>query len=443
MLFGDFMKFYSISGYNEVGKNMSAVEVGEEVIILDMGIHLDKIVTLTEEERKVPTKELIDIGALPNDAILKGKNVVAIVLSHGHLDHCAAVPRMAERYGCPIVGTPFTLAIIKGLLEDDGKSALQKKLYQINPGETAQISKNFAVEMVHITHSIPHASMIALHTKEGIITYACDYKLDNNPTFGAKPDYKRIKQLAKEGVKLHISECLRVAEEARTPPEYIAKIMVDDAIDRAYEDSTAVVITSFASHIVRLRNIIEANNGRREVIMLGRSLDSYVNAARDCKLIDAPEVKIFGRRKTIAKALEQVKQRPEDFLIIATGNQGEPNSALARLARKEFSFALRKEDQVIFSSEAIPNPINEANRYMLKRNLYEQGVRIMEHVHVSGHARREDHRDLLRMLNPQHVIPNHGETERLASFASLAMEEGWKLGDTVRIMSNGEKTEIR
>lgn len=437
------MKFYSVSGYNEVGKNMSAVEVGDEVIILDMGIHLDKIVTLTEEERNVPTKELIDIGALPNDECLKGKNVVAIVLSHGHLDHCAAVPRMAERYGCPIVGTPFTLAIVKTLLADDGKTSLEKNFYLINHGETVEISKNFAVEMVHITHSIPQASIIALHTKEGIITYACDYKLDNNPTFGPKPDYKRLKQLGAEGVKLHISECLRVAEEARTPPEYVAKIMVNDAIDRAYEDNTAVVITSFASHITRLRNIIEANNGRREVIMLGRSLDSYVNAAKECKLIEADDVKIFGRKKTISKALEEVKKRPEDFLLIATGNQGEPNSALSRLARKEFPFVLRKQDQVIFSSEAIPNPINEANRYILKRNLYEQGARIMEHVHVSGHARREDHRDMLKLLQPQYVVPNHGETERLASFASLAMEEGWKLGDTVKIMSNGQSVGIK
>ncbi len=437
------MKFYALGGYNEVGKNMSAVEVGDEVVILDIGIHLDKIVTLTEEERKVTTKELIDIGALPNDSILKGKNVKAIVLSHGHLDHCAAVPRMAERYGCPIVGTPFTLAILKDLLADDRKSALQKNFYQINHGETAVLSKNFTVEMIHITHSIPQTSMVALHTKEGVITYACDYKLDNNPTFGPKPDYKRIKQLGSEGVKLHISECLRVHEEARTPPEYVAKIMVNDAIDRAYEDNTAVVITSFASHITRIRNIIEANNGRREIIMLGRSLDSYINAAREVGLIDTKGIKIFGRKKTIAKALEQVKQRPEDFLLIATGNQGEPNSALARLARKEFAFTLRKEDQVIFSSEAIPNPINQANRYILKRNLYEQGARIMEHVHVSGHARREDHRDMLRMLQPQYVIPNHGETERLASFASLAMEEGWKLGDTVKIMSNGGSVEIK
>lgn len=437
------MKFYAIGGYNEVGKNMSAIEVNGEVVIMDMGIHLDKIVTLTEEERKVPTKELIDIGALPNDSVLKGKKVKAIVLSHGHLDHCAAVPRMAEIYGCPIIATPFTIEIVKQLMDDDGKGTLKKNLYSITPGQTATISNNFEVEMVHITHSIPHASMLALHTSEGIVTYACDYKLDNNPTFGEKPDYKRIKQLGKEGVKLHISECLRVAEEARTPPEYVAKIMVNDAIDRAYEDNTAVVITSFASHVVRLRNIIEANRKRREIVMLGRSLDSYMEAARNVGLIDTSGIKICGRRKTVAAALEKIKGAPEDYLIIATGNQGEPNSALARMARKEFPFVLRKEDQVIFSSEAIPNPINQANRYMLKKNLTEQGARIMEHVHVSGHARREDHRDMLRMLSPQYVIPNHGETERLASFASLAMEEGWKLGDTVKLMSNGEAVEIK
>jgi len=350
---------------------------------------------------------------------------------------------MAERYGCPIIGTPFTIEILKKLIADDGKESLVKSLYPLNVGETATISNNFEVEFVNITHSIPHSAMIALHTKEGIVTYACDYKLDNQPTFGDKPNYKRIKELGREGVKLHISECLRVHEEARTPPEIVAKLMVQDAIDRAYDDKTAVVITSFASHIVRLRSIIEANRDRREIIMLGRSLDSYVDAAKKVGLIKTDGIKIFGRKKTIALALEKVKNSPEDYLIIATGNQGEPNAALARMARKEFPFALRKEDQVIFSSEAIPNPINEANRYLLKRNLAEQGVRIFEHVHVSGHARREDHRDMLRMLNPEYVIPTHSETERLASFASLAMEEGWKLGETVKILSNGSVVEIK
>jgi len=222
------MKFYAIGGYNEVGKNMSAVEINGEVVILDMGVYMDKIITLEEEDRKIPTKEMIQCGALPDDHMLEGKNVAAIVLSHGHLDHIAAVPRMAERYKCPIIATPYACEILKNLLKDAGVGYLIKSLFPLSTGETASISSNFEVEFVHMTHSIPHTALIALHTKEGIIAYLNDYKLDNNPTLGEKPDYKRIKQLGKQGVKLLISECVRVADEARTPPEYVAQVLVED-----------------------------------------------------------------------------------------------------------------------------------------------------------------------------------------------------------------------
>lgn len=436
------MKFYAIGGYNEVGKNMSAVEVNGDVVILDMGIHLDKIITMEEEQRLSSTKKLIDAGALPNDSILEKKNVQAIILSHAHLDHAGATHRLAERYDCPIIGTPFTLEVVKRLLKDEKKSFLIKNLHTVNVGETVPISSNFEAEFINMTHSTPQTSLIALHTKEGVVTYLNDYKLDNNPTLGQSPDYKRIKQLGKQGVKLHVSECVRVEELSRTPSEYVAKIMVRDAIERAYEDNTGVVITTFASHIARLRSIIEANKNRRKIIMFGRSLFDYVTAANELGLINIEGITIHKKRKVIARELDVVKTNPNDYLIIATGNQGEPNSVLSRIGRKEFKFRFRKEDQVIFSSDIIPNPLNRANRYILERNLKEQSVRVFENVHVSGHAQREDHRDVLRMLSPEYVLPNHGETERLASYAALAMEEGYRMGDTVRILYNGAVVEI-
>ncbi|MFH1127042.1 MAG: RNase J family beta-CASP ribonuclease [archaeon] len=436
------MKFYAIGGYNEVGKNMSAVEVGNEVVILDMGVYMDKIITLEEEDRKVSTKEMIQTGALPNDYMLKNKNVVAIVLSHGHLDHVAAVPRMAERYKCPIIATPYACEILKNLLKDAGVGYMTKSLFPLASGETASISANFEVEFIHMTHSIPHTALIALHTKEGIVAYLNDYKLDNNPTLGEKPDYRRIKQLGKQGVKVLVSECVRVADEARTPPEYVAKVLVNDAIERAYEEKTAVFVTTFASHVARINSIIEANNNEREIIMLGRALGNYLIPASNLNLIDLDGIKIYNRQKTIAKALSSFNSHPEKYLVIATGNQGEPNSVLSRMSKKEYEFRFRKEDQVIFSSEVIPNPLNESNRYTLEQNLREQGVRMLHHVHVSGHARREDHRDMLRMLSPEYVFPNHGETERLASYASLAMDEGYRIGDTVRILYNGAVVDL-
>ena len=431
------MRFYAIGGYNEVGKNMSAVETGGEVVILDMGVYMDKVVTLEDEDRNIPTKDLIAMGALPDDHVLEGKNVVAIVLSHGHLDHIAAVPRLAEKYKCPIVVTPYAAEILKLLLKDAGSEYLIKNMYVIKAGETATLSQKIEVEYVHMTHSIPHTAMMVLHTKEGAVVYLNDYKLDNNPTLGERPDYKRIKQLGKEGVKLLVSECVRVADEARTPPEYVAKVLMNDAIDRAYEENTAVFVTTFASHVARIRTIIEANKNKREIMMLGRSLGNYLTPANDLGLIDLDGINIYSRPKAVAKACGMLRQHPEKYLVIATGNQGEPNAVLTRMSRNEYDFTFRKEDQVIFSSEVIPNPINEANRFTIEQNLREKGVRMLHHVHVSGHARREDHRDMIRMLNPETVLPNHGETERQASYAALAMDEGYKMGDTVKVLYNG------
>lgn len=439
------MKFYAIGGFSEVGKNMCAVEIEGEFVIFDMGVYMDKIIQLEDEdERNAPTKDLIRMGALPDDTILADKKVLAIVLAHGHLDHIAAVPRLAEKYNCPIIGTDYTLEVVKKILRDEKKKELEKSLYVLNAGKTAKLSKNLQVEMVHITHSIPGSCLIALHTPEGIVTYLNDYKLDNNPTLGDKPNYKRYRELAKKGIKLHISECVRVEEEARTPPEYVAKVLVQDAIDRAYEDPSLVVITTFSSHIARLRTILAANKGRRKVLFCGRSLSEYIKIAEKLGLMKLDGAEVFGRRKTIERAFDSiVSKNPSNYLVVCTGNQGEPNAVLSRIARKEFKFAFEKEDQVIFSSEVIPSPINKANRFTLERDLREQGVRIMDHVHVSGHARREDHRDMIRMLKPQNIIPSHGHMEKLSSFAALATEEGYFLGKNLHILYDGAVMEIK
>ncbi len=436
------MRFYAVGGYNEVGKNMSALEVNGETVIVDMGTHMDKLIAMSDDYETSDTGELTSNGVLPDDKLLNGKNVKAIIISHGHLDHVNAIPKLAEKYNCPIFGTPYTIEIIKRILQNHKKKKLIKNLYVMNCGDTAEISKNFQFEFVNTTHSIPHSTLIALYTPEGTVAFAYDYKLDNTPTLGEKPNYAKIKKLGKNGIKLLICECVRVRDEMRTPSEQIAKIMVHDALERAYEDSSAVIITTFASQIARLKGIIESNNGRRKILMLGRSMENYISAAESLGLIDTTGVELYGRGKTVRGALSGIKN-PEEYLIVCTGNQGEPNSVLARISRKEYKFSLKKEDQVIFSSEIIPTPVNRANRYVVESTLKDQGARILSDVHVSGHAMREDHRDLLKMLSPQYVIPCHGETERLASYASLATEEGYVIGGTVRIMQNGRYVDLK
>ncbi len=440
------MKVYTIGGYNEVGKNMTAVEVNNEVVIFDMGYSMEKIVTMEEEERNESAEAMMAMGAIPDDSVLKGKNVVGIVINHGHLDHCGAVPKLAEKYRCPIIATPYTHEVIKNLLDDEGKGYMRDRLVNLTPGQTMGLGSGFTLEFIHITHSIPQTVLSALHTKEGTVVYANDYKLDDDPTFDKKPDYKRIKQLGRQGVKLLISECVRVTEHSITPPERVAKRLVKYALDKAYEyeeERAATIITTFASHIARLRNIIDENAGRRKIVMVGRSLDNYVVPAAKLGLINVDGIKIAGRRKSIMRVLKKVAERPDEYLVICTGNQGEENSVLWRMARKEYTYQIRKGDVVIFASETIPHPVNIASRFMIQSSLREQGARIIDHVHVSGHARREDHRELLKMLNPEYVIPSHGETERLASYASLALEEGYRIGDTVRIMYNGGTVEIK
>jgi len=440
------MKFYAIGGFKEVGKNMTAIEVNGEVVIFDMGVSMEHLIELSGrglnyEDLDEPT--LRNMGVLPNDTILNGKKVIAIVISHGHLDHVSAIPKLAKRYNCPILATPYTAEIIKRLLKDHNQESQLKFVTPMQYGDTAELSKNFRIEYVNMPHSIPDASLIAAYTAEGLVTVAYDFKLDNTPTLGDKPDYKRLKELGSEGVKLHLSECVHIREEQRTPSEKVAKDMVIDAIDRAYLDSSAVFITSFASQIARIKSIVEANKGRRQVVVLGRSMDNYINAAKDLGLIDTSKFQLQGRPKEVKATIEAVAKNPEKYLVLSTGNQGEPNSVLSRIANKEYKFKFRKEDQVIFSSMTIPTPINKANRYVIERNLKEQGVRILKDVHVSGHAMREDHRDLLRILNPERVIPMHGETERLASFASLCEEEGFIIGDTVHIMTDGRYVNIK
>lgn len=441
------MKFYAIGGFKEVGKNMTAIEVNGEVVIFDMGVSMEHLIELSAKGlnyENVDEQTLRSMGVLPNDLILNTKKVIGIAISHGHLDHISAIPKLIKRYNCPILATPYTAEIIKRLLKDHRMEDYLKYITPMQYGDTAELSKNFKIEYVNMTHSIPDASLIAAYTADGLVTVGFDYKLDNTPTLGAKPDYKRLKELGNEGIKLHLSECVHISDEQRCPSEKVAKDMVFDAIDRAYQDSSAVYITSFASHIARIKSIIEANKGRREMVILGRSMENYIDAASNLGMIDKSEFILAGRPKTVKSNIEDlVMKNPEKYLVLSTGNQGEPNSVLSRIANKEYKFNFRKEDQVIFSSTVIPTPINKANRYVMERNLKEQGVRILKDVHVSGHAMKEDHRDLLRMLNPEKVIPVHGETERLASFASLCEEEGFIIGDTVHIMTDGRYVNIK
>jgi len=429
---------YCIGGYSEVGKNMTAIEVNNEIVIFDMGYNMEKVVELNEEMDNLSLPEIIISGAIPDDAIIQKqkKKVKAIVINHGHLDHCGAVSFLAHNYNCPIIAPPYACDIIRKM-NKDSKKPIKNKIIELSAGKSIKISEKLELEFVHITHSIPDTVLSVLNTTEGKVVYANDFKLDEEPTLGKKPDYKRFKELGTENIKLYIPDTTRILQKNFSPSEKEAQIKLKHNFAKIYPDNSLVVTTTFASHIARLNNIIKVNNNQRKIVFLGRSLKGYATLAEKRGLINLGNIEVATRRKDLSEILKRVSRDRGNYLIVCTGHQGEQNAVLSRLAREELPFSFKREDHVVFSSEIIPSPINVSNRYILERKLSEQGVRVYRNVHASGHAHKEDHRKLLKMLNPENVVPAHGGIDHLGAYAELAIEEGYTIEKNVHISQNG------
>lgn len=440
------MKIHTIGGYNEVGKNMTALEINDDVILFDAGLFLPAIVGLSEREKILTEKGMRALGALPDDLYLEKKGlrdkVCAILISHAHLDHIGGIQYIAPRYNAVIVSTPFTIELLKILMEDSGHS-IRNKLVSINPNGAYTIrgKDRYKVEFLNITHSTIQCALIAVHTPEGIVLYANDYKLDNSPVYGDKPNYQRMKELAKIGVKALIVDCLYAPDDRKTPSEKIAKGLLEDVFFSTDNHNSGMIVTTFSSHIARLKTITELGiRLNRQVIFLGRSLNKYVTAAQ--RVGKAPfrnQMQIFTYRKQLEKMLKKINSKKKDYLIVCTGHQGEPGSILDRIARNQLPYKLSADDHVIFSSKTIPTPINEVNKQELERRLKKHHVRVFDNVHVSGHGGREDLRDLIKLTQPENVIPSHGDLKKLTAGAALAQEMGYKLNKTVHISQNGKE----
>lgn len=439
-----------VGGYSDFGRNMTCVRVGREAVILDMGIRLDRI--LLDEEAVFDEMHPVDLqrlGAIPDTGHLKDleAKVVAIVIGHAHLDHVGAVPKLAGQFkDAPIYGTPYTIKFIENQTtqwQKGGKPrrTIPNKLVTVDTGQMVRIGKNIRLELVHTTHSIVHTAFPVLHTDAGAIVYAVDYKFDNTPVIGHKPDYKRLRQLATEGVAACIVESTNAGHQTKTPSEMIARDMLKDFLFGIDNERDGVIVTTFSSHIARVKSICEFGDKLgRKVVLMGRSMDKYMSLATELGIVDLPKsVEIAGHQKAVQAVLRRVADRREEYLLVGTGHQGEPDSFLPRLADKVYPYHVEKHDQVIFSANTIPNPVNRANRYLLETKLKMQGARVIEGAHVSGHASRVDHQELLRMLEPEHVFPNHGGIDLQSEFAELAESEGLRLNESVHILRNGQK----
>ncbi len=435
----------AVGGYEEVGRNMTAIRIGKEIVILDMGVRLDRIQLHEDTEiEKMHSLDLIKMGAIPDDTVLNnvGGKVVGIVCSHGHLDHIGAVPKLAHRYKCPIIGTPFTCELIRQEIESERKFDIANKLNPLGYGQIFDLSKNLSVELIRAQHSIIDAAFIALHTPHGIILYACDFKLDRTPVIGEAPDFRRLKQIGKEGVLAMVTESLDANVSGKTPSEQIARDLVFDALLGTEESESGVLVTTFASHIARLKSVIEAADKMdRTPVLLGRSMERYFGTALKMGYVEKPKnLRIFGNRRSIDTGVRQImKDGKHKYLPIVTGHQGEPGAVLGRIATGELDYRVEAGDKVIFSANVIPNLLNQANRYSCETKLRMKGARIYDKLHVSGHACREDHWELLRMVKPEHVIPAHGTMEMHTAYVEMAEDTGYLFGETAHVLRNGQE----
>jgi len=442
------MDIIAIGGYSEVGKNMTAVKSNNEIVIFDMGFYMPKLLDFEEgdpDPREMSPQDLIERGVLPDDNILEREKekVKAIVVGHCHLDHIGAVAYLAERYNCPIIGTPYTIAILQTLLEErDFNFNDRVKILHFNT--KFKISENLQLELLQITHSTPQTALVVLTTKEGVVVYANDFKLDNHPVLGKKPDYDRLEELGRKGVKALIVDSLKSNFEMKTPSEKVAREMLKDIIAGVRSEHNAIVVTTFSSHIARLKSIIDFGHGlNRKIIFLGRSLYKYVDAAEKCGIVQfRNDVEIIGFRKLVDKKLKELSAHRDKYLIVCTGNQGEKDSILSKMAFGQLQWRFAANDIVIFSCKTIPTPETTKNREELEHELKRQQVRIFKDIHTSGHASLEDHRDVLHLLKPEHLIPSHGPYEIVKGMEELGIAMGYRNGKTLHVVKNGDIVRI-
>jgi len=437
------VNIHTVGGYNEVGKNMTVVEYEDDAFIFDFGFYLPAIVSMTERDRVMTEKKLKSIEAIPDDSVIDKirSKVCAQFIGHAHLDHVGGVPFMSDKYNAPIYGTPFTVEVLNSLLNDND-AVLKNPVHKINPNSSFYVQgkkRKYKVDFISITHSTAQTVMIGLHTPKGIILYANDFKLDDTPILGLKPNYKRLKELHKQGILCFVVDSLYSGTERKTPSEKIARSLLEEVFFTIKNKDAGMIVTTFSSHIARLKSIVEFGKKLdREVVFFGRSLDKYTSAAKRSNIAPFLEgVRTSKYRKQNERLFAKVNKNKKKYLVVCTGHQGEPGAILERLSRKDLPLKITRNDNIIFSSSVIPTDINKEQFAKMEGRLKKFHPRIFRDAHVSGHGGREDLRDTMDVVMPEHVIPSHGGFDKTGPMAELCQEMGYKMKKTCHLMSNG------
>lgn len=418
------VKIAFLGGLNEVGKNMTLYEYGNDMFLVDCGLAF-------------PDPEMLGVDLVIPDFTYVEKNIdkiKGIVITHGHEDHIGGLAYLLKSVNIPVYGTKLTIGLIQGKLKEHGLLN-SVKLHEIAPGDVVELGE-FSVEAIHVNHSIPDAIALAIKCGAGTIIQTGDFKVDSTPIDGGMIDLSRFAQLGNEGVLALLSDSTNAERPGYTESER----KVGESFDVLFRKAgkSRIIVATFASNIHRVQQIINvANSLGRKVAIIGRSLENVVNISAQLGYLNIPENVLINA--------DLINKYPaEQLVIITTGSQGEPMSALSRMAFSDHrKVEICPNDYVIISATPIPG--NEKTVGRVVNELLKLGAQViyekMYDVHVSGHACQEELKLIMGLVKPQYFIPVHGEQKHLRKHAALA--EGMGISaDNIFIADNGYVAEI-
>ena len=412
------VKIIPLGGLHEIGKNMTAIEFEDEILIIDCGLSF-------------PDDDMFGIDkVIPDFSYLKynSNKIRGLVITHGHEDHIGAVPYLIKELNVPIYGTRLPLGLIENKLKEHN---LKARMNTVTAGETFKIGKHFTIEALRITHSIADSICLAINTPAGCIFHTGDFKIDYTPVDGDPIDFARLAQIGSQGVLLMMADSTNVLRPGYTQSERVVGKTLENIFRSA---ERRIIIATFSSNVHRIQKIIDiARLCNRKVAISGRSMVNVVDLAVDLGYIKIPANTLVDINKT--------KNIPDkELVVITTGSQGEPMSALARMASNDHkSINIKRSDMVILSSTPVPG--NELTVSNVVNQLIQKGAEVIysdiADIHVSGHACREELKLMHSLIRPKYFMPVHGEYRHLSTHAELAHTLGMPM-ENIFLLSNGD-----
>ncbi len=418
------LKIIPLGGLHEIGKNITVFEYENEMIVVDCGLSF-------------PEDDMLGVDLVIPDITYLEQNkdkIKGLVITHGHEDHIGSVPYFLKKINIPIYATKLTVGLIKNKLEEH-KLLRTTKLVEVTQGQTIKLGKNFKVEFIRSSHSIPDSVMLAITTPAGTILHTGDFKVDYTPIDGKIMDFGRIAELGNKGILALMSDSTNSERKGFT----MSESSVGEVFDKLFLHCTKrIVVATFASNVHRVQQIVNcAIKYNRKIAVCGRSMINMITTARELGYIECPENLFID--------IDMIKNYPdENLVIITTGSQGEPMSALTRMAAGDHrKVKITPNDLIIISATPIPG--NEKYVSKVIDDLMQIGAEVvyssLEDVHVSGHACQEEQKLIIALTKPKYFIPVHGEYRQLIAHSETAQSMGYDK-EHIIMMQNGRILEI-